>query len=434
MEGWSLALSIGKQDSTIFLPVDPLRTDYLWATPDAVFSVSGFSKGSTITISVWLIPDETSIGRLLCYTGSILLDRLHLVYPPQVTVDCFRSKPSRRKSLPFISIPPVKRYTTTLNTNTPDIISMSMEYTCRFSYKRSGSADLHAQLKVYGVRINMDSGGHYAECLRHVDGRRIVLMCDDKYVGGAQHIQERTNVERLHRTYVWETVAHKDTIPLTSVEKYDYSIIEGFNVNSPRTRTGATSHTSAVGTIMSPRVTQNNIKTPRPMSHLGKVELIPPIFIPDTVESHNATKRLYTLVNADKVTFKVFNFRFTPPRFVYHTVSREDFEAAYKRTKAKHQVAQINHAPTNASNAPKRKSFTPKKKKTSRKIRKAEAKRQEAVERDNKQMMCRLERPIAADILLVITFIRPHAERIYLGEVILEVNNYDAALQMERVN
>lgn len=423
---WSLGLSLGitdncSQDSTVFHKVEAGQHMYEWSNEEdgvPIFAVSGFKRDSQLVCSVWLVPNETAIGRLLCYKGTTNISHLHFVYPTQMPVDCFRVKP-RRNSVAFTSTKKdAKTPVIALNSSAPALVSIEMSYTCRYSYKSPGSAELHAQLKIVSIRVNMKDWGILLEYLRHDAGHRVVLVCNDTYLGTAQEIRERN--EATHRTYQWLSIvggASLEGLPLRD-EEYDKAIINGFNdvVKSPR---GV-----AVGSLLSPRVTPRNIKTPRPISHLPKMDIIQPPFIPDTVGKRNDVRRLQSTFtqNDASLTFKVFNFRFTPPRYVSHKIQWNDFDAAYQRT-----VAQSKITSTTAVPLP-----TPAKQKTfkSRKREKRTDQRQQL--EVYAQLVCRLERSIAHNIELVVLFkMNVEEKRVYLGEVLLEVNNFDTALLLE---
>lgn len=435
---WSLGLSLGSQDASTFHAIEPGKNTYEWKVANGnVFCVSGYKRESTVVLSLWLVPDETSVGRLLCFTGKVPAIKLNFDYPQQMSVDCFQMKP-RRNSLLFVNNTEQKKRTfekkneIELVTNAPELVSMTMLYQCRFSYKKSGCADMHAQLRVSSVTIELKDWGVLLEFLRHEAGHRIVLMCNETYLGGPQSITEKNSSDipqESHRVYHWlpqNNKNHQVEKKFTPEETYDMAIIEGFGVvKSPRSsHDGA--HNVALGMLLSPRAMPNNIKTPRPMSHVPKTDLTQPPFIPDSVEKKNPIKRLPPeLSENNNLLFKVFNFRFTPPRYIEHRVQWNDFDAAYNRTRARSRIAAATLAVV--GKVEKRKSFSQKKK-----AKKREKEEQMIQAKLDAELVCRLERNIAPNIALVILFKKPSTEGILLEEVLLEVNNFQVALQMEK--
>ena len=435
MQGWFLGVSMGdvtgktQQDSPILHPLESFSEKQLvWSYGEAkqksIFSMSGFRKESNVVFSLWLIPSETSMGRILCYKGTIVVNKLRFAYPSQMSVDRFKGKPNP-KSLTFGEDLPTRKdilYHISLTSSAPEVLAMDMYYVCRFSYKRPGCADMHAQLRIYSLRVTLNekltSEVVFGEFLNHQEGHHIVTTWNDIYLGSAQKIQQRMNPfdDHKHRLYTWisrdvNSDSQKDVF--SEREEYEKSIIAGFHPT-----------TTPLGELLSPRAPPgSNIKTPRPASHTPRVNIVQPTFVADSIETSNPTRRLPHIINKtdDKLTFRLFNFKFTPPQYLQHYIHWKDFEASFQRTKAQSQIMTINNTKGPSREKEKRKVFSRKNK---------QEKNMTQLMTDT-YLICRMERPIACNITLVILF-KWNIEYVLLEKILLEVNNVDNALQLNK--
>lgn len=420
---WSLVASLSRQDECLDssavlgdqrVMIEPGVSRYRWAAKNAsLFSASGLPKNGEARLSIYLVQDESSAGRILCFACTLRMRDLRCDYPPQMTADALCPKP-RRNSIRFgapdkQSSPAPKRDGYLLQccseTHGTDA-RFQVLYNASLRYGAKGMVQIH--LDVFSVELKLSCYQVLEAYFRRPEGHRLVMECNGQYVGGPQSLDKypvttpRTKDQGSTYVYQWLTTTKRPPTPrMTKEELYDVAIIDGLPVEDdekdPLKRRAST---PVLGTLMSPRTPNSNVKTPRPDSHVRKQELVPPPFVPDSPEKHNETRRLYAAIGkSQRVRIQLFNFRFTPPRRMIHRLTYTDFAAAYGRTLAKHKIQAGDPAEAEGREG-RLKIF---RRHSKRRLSEREQHKQQE-ETEKEQMTCRLEREIAVDMLLVVHF------------------------------
>ena len=288
---------------------------------------------------------------------------------------------------------------------------------------------VQVHLQIYSVTLTLATYALLEAYFRRPEGHRLAMECNGQYVGGAQCVERfpSSSTQEAGSTYLyqWLTTTKRPPTPrMTKQELYEAAIIEG--VPPPASQHDERkSPRAALGTLMSPRVHDNNVKTPRPNSHIRKHLLVPPPYVPDSPAVHNEVKRLYAVVTEQTpILLQLFNFRFTPPRRLHQRLTYADFQAAYRRTLAQSVLLSEPAAATRASLLKKRLS--------KRKLQEQEQKRLQEQERERSMLVCRLEREVHTGCLLTVHFSLSEAQGMaYMRRVELLVQNARTTLNLQ---
>lgn len=375
MSEWAVHLSLVDKrrqlsvDLAASLPLAEDQTIYEWPMANTMMgNIShSLSAGNNLALEVWLSPGEDAIGKLKCFQAIFPVSDIKTEVTSVNSGIKFSGKP-RRNSIVYTDHrgePRVIEKHNILQVHTVDnTVSFYINYRANLIYEDQMKSILFC---VKSVTMNLVEKKTLYQYVRRDDGHRLILMANDRYIGGAQ------SLEQGDERWVYEWTPGADVSAYSRQEEYDRLILDGL-------KEGQTT-----GALMSPRETPRG-KTPRPMSQVHRVELVQPPFVPDGPDTANPVARLYReLPSTLKV--RLFNFRFTPPRFLALSLKEADFSAAWDRTVACAKTAQ--KGPVAERGTPK--SFRRKKK----------AEKNSTLYRD---LVCSLERSMAPNVVLIIVF------------------------------
>lgn len=359
-------LSVDIADS---LPLLEEQTIYEWPMANTLIgSISpSMSAGNNLALDVWLSPGENAVGKLKCFQAIFPVSDIKTEVTSLSSDVKFSGKP-RRNSIVYTDQrgkPKVIEKHNILQAHTPDKdVSFYLNYRANLVYEDQVKSILFC---VKSVTMNLADEKTLYQYVRR-DGHRLVLMTNDRYVGGPQEI------EQSDERWVYEWQPGLDVSSYSRQEEYDRLILDGFKDEE------------ACGALMSPRETPRG-KTPRPMSQVKRVELVQPPFRPDGPENVNPVARLFKELPSE-LRIRLFNFRFTPPRLLALVLKEADFSAAWDRTVACAKSGQKGSVKERGTP----KSFRRKKK---------DQVKDSSLYRD---LVCTLERPMAPNLVLIVVF------------------------------
>ena len=449
-------------DSNSF-SIDPSSTCYKWGPQQgdvSLFSLDGFSIGehSYLSFGVKLqprlkviSPNETNnvlrmaIGRLRWFNVDIKTNEI--VYEQLLESKLLGGGGRRRNSFYFTG-PPIYGNVNEIKQLKRNQLSKKVlgdEATLEIEYEAMKYFDPEqggnvGQILILSITLVMRSievlynaitkSGHRITCQVQLmsrpsdSGKRVQLT--KVYLGRAQKVI--TNEEEKKRRMVWKS---DPTVDVNSGVNNVYHF-PGFTPRSPKQHhweqhVEESQDIQLIQMLPMQQQQQQQQHTQGDLSARHSIS-IPKKYIPDNDEYGNPTHRLPVFFCKDQqLTLKFFNFKFTPPRCVEHTLKWGDFEAAELRELMSPRAVATSPEKQKKQKNPllwmKKKIFS-----NSNNNNKKNVGMPPLIYTTNEQRA--LERPLIQGLTLRVYFRRKKFDQVKLDNIALIANNYEESLDM----
>ena len=445
-------------DSNIF-PVDPSSTCYKWGPQQgdvSLFSLDGFSIGehSHLSFGVKLQPRlkviypndknnvlRMAIGRLRWFNMDIKTNEI--VYEQILDSNLANAVggSGRRRNSFYFTGPPIsgnvnetkklKRHQLSKKV-LGDEATLQIEYEA-MKYFDPEQGEYTGQILILSTTLVMKSievlynvimkTGHRITCqvqllARPSDSTKKAckrVQLTKVYLGRAQSVT--TNEERKTRRMVWKSDPTMDV----HFGDEDMDHFPGFTPRSPKQHHWEQHVEESQDMQLIQMLSKDRMQHARGDLSARHSISIPKTYIPDNDEYGNPTHRLPVFFCKDQqLTLKFFNFKFTPPRCVEHTLRWGDFEAADLRELMSPRaiVPEKQKTQKNPFSWMKKKIFSSNNKDVG----------MPPLLYTNEQRA--LERPLVQGLSLRVYFHRKKAHQVKLDSIALIADNYEETLDM----